>query len=304
MNFRSSSLLATNLPAGLAEAAGARIVIVDNFSDEQERSRLRTMATERGWDLVERSSNDGFGEGVNAGVLRAAELGCRAFVILNPDAVASADVLAALGRYVMDEPRQLVSPVVLRPSGEAFFRGSMISLRSGRIRAGWADDGDPEWRNWISGACLAFSAEAFAALDGFAPEYFLYWEDVDLSVRAARAGVRLRVLEDLSVVHDEGGTHSVHAGMKSPLYFYYNTRNRLVFARRLVPRPDRARWVLHTPRESWRILLRGGRRQLVLQPRGALAALRGTAAGLLRLAVASAGDPKPTPQAQDEGPRR
>ena len=40
------------------------------------------------------------------------------------------------------------------------------------------------------------------------------------------------------------------------------------------------RWVVRTPRVSWEILLRGGRRQLVDQPRLLLAALRGGLSGM------------------------
>ena len=35
--------------------------------------------------------------------------------------------------------------------------------------------------NWLSGACLAFSATAFDRLGGFGEDFFLYWEDVDIS---------------------------------------------------------------------------------------------------------------------------
>lgn len=282
VNYGSSRLLAANLAPGLARSAGARIVVVDNLSTATERSAISALARERGWDLVTPGGNLGFGEGVNVGVLRAAELGCRVFVTLNPDAVAVAEVLAALGEAAAGSSRALISPLVQRPDGSPFFRGSTINMRTGRIRTGWVEgDDDPDWKNWLSGACLAFSGEAFAELGGFADGYFLYWEDVDLSRRAAAAGLELAMRTDLAVVHDEGGTHTASGSRaKSPLYYYFNTRNRLLFAGRVVAPADRRAWLAGTPRESLRIWLRGGRRQLLTQPQGMLAAVRGTIAGL------------------------
>ena len=283
VNYGASELLRRNVPMNLDGAAGARIVVVDNFSSEKERTAVRALALERGWELVELDDNVGFGDGVNAGVLRAAEFGCRTFITLNPDACAEPRVLKALADAASSQRDALVSPLIAGSDGTVSFRGSTVSMRSGRMRAGWVlDDADPEWKNWLTGACLAFSGEAFAHLGGFSDGYFLYWEDVDLSRRAANMGMQLVLREDLRVVHDEGGTHTIAGSRsKSSLYYYYNTRNRLVFGARLAPRANRAEWIRSTPRESMMIWLRGGRRQLLTQPAGAVATARGSLEGLL-----------------------
>lgn len=283
VNFGSSALLVENFAPDLQEAAGARVVVVDNFSTAAERASIRRLCEARDWALVEPDDNLGFGDGVNAGVLRAAELGCRTFVTVNPDAVAAPATLAELAG-VARVRRALVSPLVFSADGRPAFRGSTVSLRTGRIRGGWVQgDDDPEWKNWLSGACLAFSAEVFAELGGFAGDFFLYWEDVDLSRRAAEAGIELVLRDDLRISHEEGGTHAVlDPRAKSPVYYFYNTRNRLLFGGRQAEPRDRVRWLLATPAESLQIWLRGGRRQLFTQPAGAVAALRGTVVGLIR----------------------
>src|SRR5690606_20757485 len=136
--------------------------------------------------------NEGFGAGVNRGVEAARALGHRAFIARNPDASASTSVLRELARHVLDHPRSLVSPTMESSDGRPHFQGSMVSMRTGQMRTGWAPgDRDPEWKNWLSGACLAFSSDAFDALNGFSEEYFMYWEDVDISRRAATLGLTL-----------------------------------------------------------------------------------------------------------------
>lgn len=281
VNYLSHRLLADNLDPGLAES-GIRVVIVDNSVDSGEHRALQELAGQRGWSVVSPATNLGFGEGVNEGVLHAARQGYGLFLTLNPDAVATRDDLSRLADAVGRNRDALISPVVMRPDGRPFFAGSTIDLTSGQLRSGWSEpDDDPVWKNWLSGACLGFSGDLFAALDGFSEGYFLYWEDVDLSRRAAEAGYRLILLDEVAIVHDEGGTHTAKRSQaKSALYYYYNTRNRLVFGARLADSRWRRRWLALTPRESLRIWLRGGRRQLLTFPQGAWAAVRGTLSGI------------------------
>src|SRR5699024_9787806 len=138
----------------------------------------------------------------------------------------------------------------------------------------------PVWANWLSGACLAFSATTFDRLGGFGEDFFLYWEDVDISRRAVELGMHLDLRPDLLAVHDEGGTQQAgSARTKSPTYYYFNIRNRMLFGRRHLRGREWARWVLASPRESALIWMRGGRRQAFTEPRGLWAAVRGLLAG-------------------------
>lgn len=286
VNYGSPDLLAANLDPSLDPAADAQVIVVDNFSTSEARESAERLCRTRGWALVT-SPNRGFGAGVNLGVAAARDRGCEEFVLLNPDAVVSAEVLRELALHVRLHPDALVSPSMDTGDGHPHFRGAQVHRLTGQMRSSWSPaDSDPEWKNWLSGACLALGAGAFDRLGGLDEKYFLYWEDVDLSRRAAALGLRLDLREDLLVVHDEGGTHTVRdSRAKSPLYYYFNVRNRLLFGRRMLRGKDWRRWLLATPRQSWLILLRGGRKQMLFQPRGAWAALRGLRAGLVRAAL-------------------
>ncbi|MBO1031376.1 glycosyltransferase [Tessaracoccus sp. SD287] len=278
VSYGSSGLVDENLPE---LGPTMRVVLVDNFSNETERVAAAHLAERRGWEFIGQP-NVGFGGGANAGCRRAIELGCTALVLLNPDASASEESLGRLAARVRTEPDLMVSPRILTSDGEVSYRGSTLDLRTGHLRGGWVDDQDPTRTNWLSGACLAFSPEVFERLQGLSEHMFMYWEDVDFSWRAKRAGVRLAVCDDVVVTHDAGGTQgpTVSPRAMSDLYYYWNTRNRLAFAAdNLAPSRVR-RWLWHTPAESAQIWLRGGRRQLLHHPAGAWAALRGTLAGV------------------------
>lgn len=297
VNYGDPALIAANIGADVDADDNTLVVVVDNFSSDDVRAEAQTLAEERGWTFVA-SANDGFGAGVNRGVAAARAQGLSALITLNPDAVASAGVLRELALHVTEDPFTLVSPFMDTGDGRPHFRGAQVNRRTGQMRSGWSEgDQDHEWANWLSGACLAFSAQAFDALGGFSEDFFLYWEDVDISRRAAEQGMRLDVRPDLLVVHDEGGTQDAgSARTKSPTYYRYNVRNRMLFGRRHARGRDWARWMLASPRQSALIWMRGGRKQAFTEPRGLVAAARGFLDGLAQVARAPLPPATPSPE--------
>ncbi len=280
VNYASSELLARNLTGPLGP--GVRVVVVDNASTAAERSAVGRLAAERGWELVTLPDNRGFGVASNAGMARVRELGCTTFCLLNPDATVSPEVLAELHAASLTDPLTLLAPRIVDSTGATVFAGSTVGLRDGRTgaRGGPAASTGPV-EEWLTGACLVLSAELVDRSGGFAEDYFLYWEDVDLSHRVLAAGGRVQVRTDLVAVHDEGGTQGPRRGRaKSALYYRYNARNRLAFAAANLSRRQLLAWVLRTPVVSWEILLRGGRRQLLHSPGPAWSVLRGSLEGL------------------------
>lgn len=288
VNYGSSALLAQTLVPLDLTGLPVRVVVVDNHSSAAERVTTAALAAAQGWLFVGLPDNRGFGAGVNAGIRAARAAGCVCFLLLNPDASVTRDVVEELRRHVLTEPMSLVSPRVVAPDGAVFFAGSRLLLDTGRIRGGRpGPSAGPREVAWTTGACLALHEDLLALTGGLDESYFLYWEDVEFSHRAQRVGARLVLREDLVAVHDAGGTQGPTRGRaKSALYYRFNCVNRLRFAAGHLPRRQLVRWMLATPAVSWEILLRGGRRQLLDQPGLLLAAVRGSAAGL-RLGAAA-----------------
>ncbi|CAH0184802.1 glycosyltransferase family 2 protein [Plantibacter cousiniae (nom. nud.)] len=273
VNYGSSALLAEHLTRLTRDAPGLVTVVVDNLTTTAERARLQTLATAEGWYLVEPSGNLGFGAGVNAGVELAVEAGASRFVILNPDAELLPAAAAALFAACEADPSALVAPRILRPDGSLWFGGSDLYLDDGRIRSRrrrLATVPLHRIEPWLTGACLAIGLSLWREIGGFSDEYFLYWEDVDLSHKVVAAGGTLLVLDGVTAVHAEGGTQAVgqtsSGQAKSGLYYFYNIRNRLVFAALHLSERDKASWRRSTLAVSWEILLQGGRKQLLTNP--------------------------------------
>ncbi|GII99193.1 GT2 family glycosyltransferase [Sediminihabitans luteus] len=280
VNFGSTHLLTTNLVRVVQEARPTHVVVVDNFSDDAERHDVRAVAEDEGWTLVAPDENLGFGGGVNRGAAVALAAGATDLLVVNPDAWIDGRSVERLAAQAADDRLVMLSPVVKTSDGRVWFSGLDVYLDDGSIHGPRRRDelAPRPYEPWLSGACLWITAEAWQLVGGFDDAYFLYWEDVDLSVRARRLGIRVAVVDDAVAVHDEGGTHrdgQARAEAKSGTYYYFNIRNRMVFAARHLDAAGVRAWRRTSLAQARAILLRGGRRQF-LRPLGPLrAAARG-----------------------------
>lgn len=284
VNYGSSRLLAENL-AGLDLAQmGGRAVIVDNFTTTAEQQEVRRLALAHQWSLLPLATNAGFGAAVNAGARLALTHGASALAVLNPDAAIDLPNLERLVAAVAADPALMASPVMKTSSGGMWFDGMKLYSTFGRVASErrspqLAGPSEP----WLTGACFAMSSELWLAAGGFDEDYFLYWEDVDLSRRVVAAGGSLAVMRDALAVHDSGGTQTGVGGdgTKSEIYYFYNVRNRLVYAAKHTDGRQLWAWLLATPREAYEVLRRGGRRQLLTSISPLRAYVRGILSGAL-----------------------
>lgn len=128
---------------------------------------------------------------------------------------------------------------------------------------------------FVAGHSVVFSAVAFQELDGFCEDFFLFYEEADLAIRAAAQGIPLQVLEGVSVNHSKGGTTgaSMDLGAKSLVAFHHGARSCVIFFRKHYPR-----------RVPFIVLLRATYACVLLirsrNPTAAKAVLRGVASGL------------------------
>ncbi|MCU1438804.1 MAG: putative dual-domain glycosyl transferase [Naasia sp.] len=289
VNYGSSELLAENVAPLSRRAAALRIVVVDNFTSVEERGRVAALAADEGWSTVLLDDNRGFGGGMNAAAQRAFELGATDVLLLNPDAAIEPAAIAALLAAVRAEEDLMVAPRIITPEGRVWFAGSDVYLADGRVRSrARAVPGAKQ--PWLTGACLLLSRRLWERAGGFDEEYFLYWEDVDFSRRVVNVGGRLAVIDEAVAVHDQGGTQERAGAAKSAVYYYYNVRNRLLYAVRHLDAAGVRRWRRTVLPTAWEVVTRGGRKQLLRHPRGTLLpAVRGVRDGLRASRAAARG---------------
>ncbi|WP_240744995.1 MULTISPECIES: glycosyltransferase family 2 protein [unclassified Microbacterium] len=272
VNYASAALLRRNLVVVAREARAidpdVSVIVVDNWSSADERRAAEEVAAENDWLLISPDTNSGFGGGVNIGVTRALAEGATDVLVINPDAHIDQESLRLLASTTANARTTLASPRISDSEGRTWFDGIDLLLDDGTMRARRrrvVGDGRP-FEPWLSGACLWITREVWELAGGFDDDYFLYWEDVDFSRKVVSAGGSLALVEEASAVHDEGGTQRSGPELsraKSETYYYYNIRNRMLFAVRHLDEADVRRWRRSIPRTAREVILRGGRRQLI-----------------------------------------
>ena len=285
VNYASCDLLVTNLlrvmrelrtspPPGIGRV---HTVVVDNFTSADERERVRVFGEKNDFHVLPLADNLGFGSGVNRGADQAFSSGADVLLLINPDAWVDAVSVGRLVDRVLSHPGDLAAPVTYRPDGSLWSAGMDVHLSSGQLRA--TRYRPPEVQaadveEWVSGACLVAGRQLWQEIGGFDEDYFMYWEDVDLGHRVGLVGGRSVVVPDATAVHDESGTQRSPGG-RSPLFYYYNTRNRLLFAAKHLSPVQQHQWRRHSRANILRMLRPVG--VAVLRPpwRSALAVVSG-----------------------------
>lgn len=180
----------------------AQIILTHNIPE------TLTMLEDARLVVIENRIPRGFGANHNA----AFALCDQAFFCpLNPDIELPCNPFPVLLQAASAADASLLAPLVISPAGQVedsirhFPTLSSLGLKAlgrgdGRyeVKAG---DGDfcPEW---VAGMFMFFRREAFENLRGFDEGFFLYYEDVDICVRAWRQGMRIVACPGISVVHD------------------------------------------------------------------------------------------------------
>jgi GT2 family glycosyltransferase len=195
--------LRRTLPSLLDElGAQDELIVVDNASEDGLSAELGNLAPSA--KLVSLPSNVGFAAGANAGARAArGEL----LVLLNPDAAVRPGWGAAI-RRPWGGPWAAWMGLVLLDGGEQINTSGGVLHFTG---FGWAGQigqpireapRTPSEIGFLSGACLAVPRARWNELGGFPEQFFMYCEDVDLSLRLRLFGGRLAVVPDAVVCHD------------------------------------------------------------------------------------------------------
>lgn len=234
----------------IPQTDGVEVIVVDNGSHTDEATILQQRYP---WITVVRSSvNLGFAGGNNLGI--KASHGKYIFFINNDTLlevrgerceVRGLPVFQPLIDRMESNPSIGVVCPKLRFSWDnhpiqyaGYTPLSSITLRNQPIGFGEDDHGQyntPHPTPYAHGAAMMVKRDAIEKA-GLMPEcYFLYYEELDWSVRIRQANYDIWYDPACTIYHKESRT----TGQNSPLRTYYITRNRFLFARRNVEAPKR-----------------------------------------------------------------
>ena len=64
--------------------------------------------------------------------------------------------------------------------------------------------------DWVSGAVVLISINWFDKIQGWNEDYWMYFEDVDLSKKVADLGGEIALLENVEIIHNHGGSSRIN----------------------------------------------------------------------------------------------
>ncbi|OZD58426.1 hypothetical protein CH263_24515 [Rhodococcus sp. 06-1059B-a] len=230
VNYFSSEMI-SDLFASLDVLSFDGICVVDNSCDVDEVGRLISVCRNVSALTVRTASNVGFGAAVNLGASQFQMSSSDYLWILNPDTIPDAKCARSLLETMRLERADFGSPVIVTGSGRdsVWFSGGFFDIRRGRTEHFVDAVSEVRVCNFLTGAALMVSAQAWKDLSGFREDLFMYWEDADLSIRASKLGCKMIVDPGAEVWHAVGATSSTSG--RSSLFHYYMQRNRLIVLR-------------------------------------------------------------------------
>ncbi|MGH1412298.1 MAG: glycosyltransferase family 2 protein [Pelagimonas sp.] len=237
LNYKTPEMTLRSVRAALQAMQGlnAELVLVDNDSCDGSFEAMQAGLATADWAqgapirVIQSGHNGGFGAGNNVGIRAGWSDGSKPdyVYLLNSDAFPAPDALHNLLNHLEMTPKAGFAGSYIHgedavPHITAFRFPSVWSELEGAMRFGPISRllkdksvplGIPETTqrvDWLAGASLMMRQSVLDEIGLFDETFFLYFEETDLCLRAARAGYETHYVRESHVAH----IGSVSTGMK------------------------------------------------------------------------------------------
>ncbi len=230
------------------EGVDAKVIVVDNDSQDDSLERMRATHAEKGWgDLVEildSGRNGGFGYGNNFAIRRAKDEGRdpEYVYLLNSDAfphkgcikvmldfMDKNTTVGSVGGYVEGEDGHPHYTAFrfhnLASEFEMYIRFKPVSkIFSSHSVSILPLPNEPTEVDWVSGASLMFRSAMLEEVGLFDETYFLYFEETDLSRRAKEHGWTTYYLPNAGVTHIGSASTQTYRTKSRRANYWFDSR--------------------------------------------------------------------------------
>ena len=247
LNYNSAADTRRCLDSLSASYTPVHAIVVDNASPQRDiEDVMRALSNVT---FLPQVTNVGFGCGCNVGISWGLHhTDSEYFLLINPDAAVSKHAIGLLEHCLKEHPDAgAATPKIVLMENPNFlwYGGGEVYWPKGSARVpGYGGDpnsglaNQPREVGFASGCAIMFRRSAIATLKGFDPRYFMYEEDVELSLRLQQRGHTIRYVPTALVYHRAQGSQRGEEGpwydMLDPrnprlaFYVYHLTRNRLL----------------------------------------------------------------------------
>jgi hypothetical protein len=184
--------------------ANFEVVVVDNNSQDGSLEAARQNFSRA--TFIKNECNLGFSGGNNVGIKYSLEKMADFVLLLNNDTEVEKEFLGRLIKNALiHKEAGIFSPLIFSGDGKSvWFSGGKIDwLRMKAVNEKELIENNQTNPDFISGCAMLVRAEVFSKVGLLDEDFFLYWEDVDFSVRAKKAGFSLLVVASSHICHFE-----------------------------------------------------------------------------------------------------
>ncbi|MCF8056359.1 MAG: glycosyltransferase family 2 protein [Desulfocapsa sp.] len=207
------------------------IVVVDNGSTDTTPDTIETLFPTV--TLLRNTDNLGFAAGCNIGLRHVLAMGADYVLLLNNDTIPSLDLISRLVAAAGSLPDAgILTPIATYADAPQRWwptAGFCHRLTSDYVRLHPEQllDGRPLPVNYVFGTAMFLRRPVLEQVGLLDERYFMYYEDMDYCLRAARAGWELYVLPDIHI------SHHVEASTEEDLVSrqYFKARSSVIFFR-------------------------------------------------------------------------
>ncbi|MFH1722169.1 MAG: glycosyltransferase family 2 protein [Candidatus Altiarchaeota archaeon] len=184
------------------------IVVVDNGSTDDSVANIKKKFPRI--VLVENEKNMGFAEGNNIGARNATG---DVFLFLNNDTVVDPGFLEPLTTEVVKPCIGVVCPKIMffKPNDTIWYGGGFLKKHYGTWHRGFLEKDAGQYDStteveWASGCALMIRKSLVDKVGLFDPFFFIYLEDVDLSLRVRKMGLKILYIPQAVIWHKESAS--------------------------------------------------------------------------------------------------
>lgn len=202
------------------------VIVVDNFSNDGEGESFAAKFPKVKW--IMQNTNGGFAQACNKG---AAHPNGNWLLFLNPDTILNTPVLKPLLEKAEQETEwKLIGIRQLNDAGKDThphgvflkwwnvwppFRSLERLIKGRQFSKQYFSTAPVSFPDWISGAFVLIRKNDFQELGGWDESFWMYYEDMDLSKRAADKGWKRVMYNELVCVHSHGGSSRINHDIKA-----------------------------------------------------------------------------------------
>ena len=247
LNFRTPELTLKALKCALREMSGIKgeILIVDNASGDDSHALLKAAIQQNGLDkdnrvrLMQTARNGGYGAGNNFAMRAGLSDGSQPdfYYILNSDAFPQKGAIRNLLNFMIQHRDAGIVGSAIQgvdgvPHQTAFRFPTIAGEFEGAVRTGIVTRllrnsvvplPLPESTievDWVAGASAMLRRSMLDEIGGFDETFFLYFEETDLCLRAARAGWSTHYVHSSQVLHVGSSSTGMKLWTRTPQYWF------------------------------------------------------------------------------------